>query len=76
MYYIFRWMNSGKINDILGGSGFHFLIEAIMGRMTWCSVIFASSLGHQDYSLAQLCYNKERKSVARSGVLGQRDEAW
>ena len=69
-------MNSGKVNDILGEVGYHFLIEEIPGDMTSCSVIFASSSGHQDYSLAQICCNEERKSVARYGVLGKRDEAW
>ena len=44
--------------------------------MTSCSVIFTSSLGCQDYTLAQICCNKERRKRAHYGVLGKRDEAW
>ena len=41
-----------------------------------CLVIFTSSLGRQDYSLAQICCIKERRTVACYGVLGTRDERW
>ena len=33
-------------------------------------------LGRQNYSPAQVCYIKERRTVARHGVLGKRDESW
>ena len=44
--------------------------------MTWYSVIFASSLGRQVYSVAQICCKKERRKGAHYGVLGKRNEAW
>lgn len=65
-----------KIKWYTGGRNYHFLTEEIMGGITTCSVIFTSSLGRQDYILAQICCIKERRTVARYGVLGTRDERW
>ena len=66
----------GEDKRYTGESSLHFLTKDIMGGVPSCSVIFASLLGRQGYSLAQICYNKEQRTVARYGMLVMRDEPW